>query len=398
MLKTFIRKIYHKIPSQFRDKYATLAWNCSDQLKRFFAPIYPQVFVFKGIEKNSQLPLAFAYVGSPSQTQEYWAQAALADGFQKHALGRCFWTSIIHLLRKNALDCNFLVIECNPWTLAQFSKKPGFHIPRWVTMEMDITMPIEKLLGAERSEIQRKIRKYQLTHEMTRERNHLDDFYHHMYLPYIKTRYDTIALLNSHQRFLEILSKGELILIKKENAIIAGGLLELNDTKVFFRMLGIRDGDPKYVHEGAIGALYYFIIVEMKKKGYQKISVGGSRPFLSDGVTKFKKSLKATVNPNDPNGRVWLKSLKNSPGMESFLINNPFIFYKGKKPHRAVFMETKENYSQQELKEALRISACNGIEETNLFIFSKIQNPADYSALLPDSSFTVQYANKLFLG
>ena len=83
--------------------------------------------------------------------------------------------------------------------------------------------------------------------------------------------------------------------------------------------------------------------------------------------------------------------------MKNFLINNPFIFYtKDEKPHRAVFMETIENHSQEELKGALRISACNGIKETNLFVFSKIQTPADYSGLLPESSLSTQSAKELF--
>ena len=390
------KKIYHKLPIKFREWFSTLVWNFFAHIKRFYNPIFPEVYIFKGLEKNISLPLSFAFVGSLSQTQEYWSQTVLASGYQRQILGRCFWTLIIPLLRKNNIDCNFFIIECNTLTHSYFSQKPGFHIPRWFIAEIDITLPIKKLLGNERSEIERKIRKHQLTYAITKDSKDLDDFYHNMYLPHIQGRYKNTALLSSHQKLLEILYKGELILIKKGENTIAGGLIEYGKENVFLRMIGIRDGNLEFVHWGAIGAIYYFIIIEVKKKGYKKLTIGGTRPLLSDGLTKFKKSIKAYVKPNAPNARIWLKLLKDSPGLQSFLINNPFIFYtKNEKPHRAVFMQAKENCSKEELKEALHISEIEGIEETNLFIFSKIQNPANYAGILPDSSYTVQSADEL---
>ena len=162
-------------------------------------------------------------------------------------------------------------------------------------MEIDISKPIEKLLGSERSEIQRKIRKYGLNYEITSEQKYYDDFYHRMYLPHIQSRYKNAAMLCSHQRVLEILSKGELILIKKEGEIIAEGSFDFHQKRARFRLMGIKDGNMEYVQYGCIGALYYFIITEMKKRGHQKLHIGGTRPLLSDGLTKFKKSIKASV-------------------------------------------------------------------------------------------------------
>ena len=396
-IKIFIKKVCHKIPIGLRHRLTTLLWNYSHQLKKTFNPICPKVFIFKGLEKNSKTPLTFAYIGPPSQTQEYWLQATLDPGFQKHLLGRRFFKSIIPFLKENYLDCNFLLIECNPLTLAYFSKKPGFNIPRWVNMEIDLSVPVEKLLGSERSEIKRMTTKNQLTYEMTKEPRHLDDFYHHMYLPYIQSRYKSTAMINEHLKILKMLYKGELMLIKKQEAVIAGGLLEFRDKNAYFRVLGIRDGKLEHVQSGAIGALYYFITIEIQKRGYKRILIGGRRPLLSDGLTKFKKSIKANLISNDHNDRIWFKLLKDSPSLQSFLINNPFIFYKkDTKPHRAVFMEAKEACSQEELKKALRISACKGIRDSHLFIFHNIKNSVDYANLLPDPSFTAQSAKELF--
>lgn len=395
---SLLKKIYHILPIKFRYRFSTKVWSFFYNIKKFFNPLYPQVFVFKGLEKNSQLPLIFAYIGQPSQTQEYWAQTVLAPGFQKLSLGRHFYSFIISFLKKNFLDCNFLVIEYNFLTHYSFSKKTGFNIPRWVNMEIDILKPIEKLLGNARGEIQRRIRKYQLSYEITHDPKCFDDFYNNMYLPYTKTRYKDAAMIYTHEKLFEIFSKGELILIKKEGFVIAAGLIELGDKNVLLSKLGIRDGNSKYVYWGAIGAIYYFMLIEMKKKGYKKLSIGGSRPFLSDGVTKYKRSLNANLLSNDSKECVWLKLLNNSPGVQSFLINNPFIFYtKDRKSHLAMFMDEKESCSQYDLKEALHVYDCNGIDETNLFFFSNNLKPEDYKESLPDSTYLVQSAKDLFL-
>ena len=121
-LKAFIRKIYHQLPIKFRYQFSTLVWKLLNQIKSIYSPVFPQVFIFKGLEKNSQLPLIFAYLGVPSQTQHYWAQASFAPGFQKHLLGRCFYKSIISFLKEKSQDCDFLLIECNRTNTALFFK------------------------------------------------------------------------------------------------------------------------------------------------------------------------------------------------------------------------------------------------------------------------------------
>lgn len=395
--KTLLKKIYHKLPLKFRHLFSTLVWDFFDRLKKTINPLCPQVFVYHGVEKNSQWPLTFAYAGEPSQFEEYWVQAIFAPGHQKQMMGRHFWHTIVPFLKENSSDCNMLLTETNFLTLPFFSKNPGFNVPRWLDMEIDISLPFEKLLGEERLEIQRKIKKHQLTCEITREPKYFDDFYRRMYLPFIQTRHKNTAIFCTRERVMEILSKGVLVLIKKEGTVIAAAVFDSYHGHGRLRLIGILDGNTEYIQYGCVGALYYFIIIELKKRGHKKIHLGGTRTFLSDGVTKFKKSLKANVIPNDPNTRVWLKLLKNSPGVQNFLVHNPFIFYTDDgSPLRAVFMDSIENYTGHQLKNALRVSACNGIKETNLFIFSDIPTSVDYTGSLPGSSLKIQSAKALF--
>ena len=55
-----------------------------------------------------------------------------------------------------------------------------------------------------------------------------------------------------------------------------------------------------------IGALYYFGILEGQKMGCQYFDVGGTRPFLTDGLTKYKIGLGAKFMPSLSSTAVYL--------------------------------------------------------------------------------------------
>jgi hypothetical protein len=93
------------------------------------------------------------------------------------------------------------------------------------------------------------------------------------------------------------------------------------------------------VQQGMLAALYIFCFEYLHEKGFKHVNMGGSRPFLRDGVLKFKRKFSQTVT----NGR-WegfsLKILSLTPVVRTFLMNNPFIFFTRGLLHGAVFTDT----------------------------------------------------------
>jgi hypothetical protein len=366
----------------------------SSIIKKIKNIIYPPVFIFEGLEKNSKSPLIFAYVGYDSQ---YWAQISLCEDFRKYDMSRHFVWDILSFIKKSPFKCDFFIIENQSLNLQSFCKLPGFKIPRRVNMELDISAPIEKLLGSQRSCIRRKIRQNKLSYLMANDKEAFDDFYYNMFVPYIRKRHALTAYLESHQDLLEMFKRGALILIKKEEKVIAGSLVEFVDQEGRCCRFGVREGKWEYVQEGALGAAYYFIIIEMKKKGYAKLNIGDSRPFFSNGVIKHKILLDASLVKEKKRSCLWMGLLRNSIGLKHFLTNNSFIFLNEKKDfYRAIFGEIKEGELSQKCEDAVK-SSCGGLDGTFFFVFDKLNNGQDRS-FLKGCPFIVKPIEEMIIG
>jgi hypothetical protein len=78
-----------------------------------------------------------------------------------------------------------------------------------------------------------------------------------------------------------------------------------------------------------LGAAYYFAIIEGQKIGCKFIDLGGSRPFLTDGVTCFKIGLGAGFESdrNNLDEFIWFSMNEESSAATEFVKNNPFMFF-----------------------------------------------------------------------
>ncbi len=379
---TTIKKLHQKIPPGLQKFYMPFVGNVSYHIQKIVNFIYPPVLIFEGLERGSKSRLTFVYVGFHPQLEHYWTQISLCEDFRKQDMGRHFSWNIFSFLKKMPFGCDFLLMEENLLTLRCFHIILGFQIPYWVSMELDISAPIEKLLGSQRYSIQRKIRKNKLSHVMTKDRKLFDDYYYNMFLPYIRTRHASTVHLNTYQELLGMFSRGGLILIKKEERIVAGALFEFVGQEVKLRTFGIREGKWEYVLDGALGAAYYFMVVEMKKQGYAKLFIGGARPFLNDGVTRHKILLDAYLAKDKKRSCLWLVLLRNSIGLKHFLTDNPFFFLDEKKDfYRAIFGEFIEGKLSQKCEDVVKSSYCGGLKEAFFFAFNGLNNDQDKNSL-----------------
>ena len=158
---------------------------------------------------------------------------------------------------------------------------------------------------------------------------------------------------------------------------MAGASIEFIKGRPFLRRLGIVHANEEYMRQGAIGAIYYFLIQELKHRGYDLIDVGGTRPLLKDGLTRYKLSFGARLcKDNSKHTCVRLMILHDSPGVRSFLTNNPFLFKNQKKNLcRALFVETNGGITAKALNDAVKSSSCEGTQETLIYTFGDINLP-----------------------
>ena len=88
--------------------------------------------------------------------------------------------------------------------------------------------------------------------------------------------------------------------------------------------LGVLRGDFNYVKKGALIAVYYYTIEYLRKRNYKKLSLGGARPFLNDGLLNHKLCWGANI-VCETSKAFLLCILSDKKCLKTFLLNNPFI-------------------------------------------------------------------------
>lgn len=316
-------------------------------IKIAFKNILP-VFVFRESGSIAGKPLTVIYAGYSKVKKIYFTKYIFAEKpFKSKFLG-LYWFSVI---QKNSYINRYkpdvLMIETNPKTIQYFLEQVGYVIPEWIiaVVKLDESINImKKKPGSDFLSVERLIRKYGLSYTVSQSQEDFDHFFFKMHLPYIQQRYSKGALSSYNYKEYKSLSKSAfLILIHQGNEMCAGGgFVVIKSDTVKFKILGIKDGAFEYVRKGVIGALYYFLVIECQKRGFKSLDIGGTHPFLNDGLTKFKHHMNGEFVFEYCANIDHLSILFNhdSEYVQAFLKQNPF-FYVDKDYHIKISAEDR---------------------------------------------------------
>ncbi len=272
--------------------------------------------------------MKIVYAGYSSIKKNYYARLLLDRNNHHTFLGRRWFWEIPDLIK----SCNhdIVIAEISRITFNHFQKCNGYILPIWVIMKININRPMSEISKgsvSDFSDVKRKIRKYNLTYEILTDKGNFNYFKDKFYLPYITKRHGEEALIED----LNIIWKSSptpfLMAIKENKMVVGMSLVKKSGDFLFLLRLGLLDGNEEYLHHGVIGAIYYFSIIEGKKMGCQYLDIGGTRPFLTDGLTKYKMGLGAEfVTGVSIEGEYhWFGVNEQSVSAREFLRNNPFL-------------------------------------------------------------------------
>jgi hypothetical protein len=306
------------------------------------------LWLVEGIERHSRLPLS-VLCGLPGQMRNYVLGLMFEDGYRRRPIG---WYWLWELPRAIAArpECSMILTRTSESQLKRFMRAGRWiHIPEWVFGEVDLPLDARTLRRVN-GDI-RRIRKHQLSYEITRDRRSFDDFYYNMYVPYISKTFGNTAYVYSYRHQKRLFHFCDLILIKQEDRVIAGQFIWYDgDDPPFLESVGIRDGDRQHVQNGAACALYHFAYQYLHEQGYRTVTVGWSKPFLNDGVLQFKRKWGEVITYH----RFWgtgLMVASLTPATKSFLCNNPFIFKRDDLLYAAVFVDADKPLTADDLQE-----------------------------------------------
>ncbi|HPC94159.1 MAG TPA: hypothetical protein PLU87_04390 [Sedimentisphaerales bacterium] len=248
----------------------------------------------------------------------------LGAGYRERCIGRRWLWDIPKVVTREGRGCGMVVVK----TLGRFRRllKPEqwFYVPGWVTG--DVPVPLDPaVLSAEtvRSDL-RRIQKNGLRFRVTQDVEQLKDFYDHMYVPYVSQTHGSSAVIMPYESMRAAVRDCELVLVMQADDPIAGMLISYSQAVPRLWTLGVRDANRDFVRDGAIGALYHFSLQRLQEKGYAKASLGLSRPFLQDGVLRYKKKLGMRLSRT---GREWfaIRILEDSKATRALLEKTPLI-------------------------------------------------------------------------
>ena len=287
-------------------------------LARVFMPVY----------KFESDTIKIIYAGYSPIKKSYYARLLLNSNYHQTFLGRYWFSDIPNLI--NRLNIDMAVAEISRITFNYFRNCDGYILPVWATMRINIDRPESDIFNKSKTsfrDVIRRIRKYNLTYEISTDKKMFDFFNERFYLPYMKNRHGDEAFIEDlHSMWKSY--KNPQIMVVKENGNIAGmSFLRVTEEILYLKRTGLIDGNEEYLSHGVIGAVYYFGILEGLKMGCKYVDLGGSRPFLKDGLTRHKMGIGGEFELNlDPSKEyLWFGVNEKSPAATEYLSRHPFM-------------------------------------------------------------------------
>jgi hypothetical protein len=290
---------------------------------RHLARIYMPVYQFRSDN------LKIIYAGYSPIKRSYYARLLLNQKTQSTFLGWHWYSKMPGLLNSRNID--MAVIELSRITMPHFQEVDGYVIPVWTPIRVNIDKPENEVFSNQKSsfnDILKRIRKYKLTYEMLSDSKSFDYFNEKFYKPYMNSRHKDEAFIEDLDVMWEK-SEEPLLIAVKENEIIVGmAFIRRKGDILDFVRLGLLDGNLEYLHHGVIGAFYYYGLHEGYKMGCKYVDLGGTRPFLNDGLTRYKMRVggEFLTDLSPSKEYLWFGVNRKSKNSSDFLSANPFMY------------------------------------------------------------------------
>ncbi len=200
-------------------------------------------------------------------------------------------------------------------------------VPRFICLSIDLPPVWEdyvKRLGSSARDDLRRVRSQGFEGRITNDSSCAPEFYERFHLPTVLARHGDEALrFNFETVFNDLCSpETELIRIFHQDRWVAGVIGRLQPDGYRLLHLGWLQADPDLLRRGVISAVYHAGLRRAFELGQRKLILGGTLPYLEDGVFAYKAKWGARIdyagnssgefawliNPAHPNARRFLQT------------------------------------------------------------------------------------------
>jgi len=369
--------MYDRLPVSARRRISPVLEPSYFAAKRIFSivsQLHLPVYQLQGKSRWGDGNLTTLLYGEGRGMLPYILNLVYADKPAKKKLGKVFMGKVKSHVKSYSPNADLALIGMDGFFSRFLSRQGFFVLPEWAMFKLDTMKPLPTgRRGRGLRENLKRAMQYEYYSEMTRDPTKFEYFYHHMYLPYADKKYGELSLVGGFHGLWKIFEKGGLLLVNRGSECIAGYLLEIKDQIVSGRYVGVKDGNVKYVEEGALLACYYFTIAWAKEKGYKWVDFGHCRPFFNDGPLIHKKRwgmeiMKSNRLTFDSKAVFGMKACSHQQELRDFLTKNPFISIDQGKLKGLIFSQQDHPMTVEEIQAFFRSYYIPGID--NLVISS----------------------------
>ena len=293
------------------------------------------LWVLQGREQHSGLPLSLGFAGN-GQMKNYVSRALFSDGVSEQPLGRQ-WV-FEHQGKAARLGAGVDLFACEiPRALEDTFQPDSFALlPAWIRMDGDLRSGAPVCNSKKFIQARALVEREGLVAEASRDPALFEDFYRTVYLPYIELRHDNAAVVDSLETARrKFVNEGrELLRVFRAGKLLGGIVVSFERDGARFWVLGICPEASLTLGGGvASDVLYYFGILRGRDKGCAFLNFGYCRPFLADGLIRYKRDWGGQlVNDRMPmSGVLALSIVRQNSAVKAFLEQNPFVAMDGPK-------------------------------------------------------------------
>lgn len=330
--------------------------------RRIIRRLRLELWLVEGREATSEQPLSLLCAGVGS----YVLDLAFGGFYRKERVGRIWLWNLPRAVRERGHGGALALIGVrDPYR--RLVRLPGsFSIPAWVRGEVDLPLGSAVLNSSSVKSDLRRIRNSGLASFVTKDPRHFHEFYHRMYVPYINEVHGRGAFIWPYEVMKREFRRCELLMVSKEGQPISGILITYARPTPRLWSLGVRDADRQYLRDGAVTALFYYSFLHLEANGYQAADLGLSRPFLNDGVVRYKRKWGVRIVGTSVDWFV-LMNLASTPGAHGFLRSHPFIHRDAAGLCGAIFVDSDWKSTPDTLNGIQRRYAIPGLATLRLY-------------------------------
>jgi len=285
------------------------------------------IYAVEGDCQGTRLKMLVADDGS---TLPYINHLTFNDNSKIQKKGVISAFKAVNLTRSTA---DIVIVGANQLLLKKYAKENVHIVPKYICplfrMPNGLEAAIENLSYDARKDIRRNIRvalNKGFTYKTTTDPAWFDEFYYKVYMQYGTRKHGALAQIDSYRRVKSAYDKGLGIIIMIDEKPVIGSIVFREGNTLRARYMGVYEGQEEAAHKGGSTAMYYFTMLVAHSMGCEATNMGSTRPFLSDGVLKFKMRWEPEILHDERSTAAFaISAPRLSTPARKFLTANPFF-------------------------------------------------------------------------